>query len=180
MEESKLDTGEINSKKSRKSLRMSPMSWVRLIAILLIVLIAVGAFTGWIAITFKQPSGRVTVRTEVCGDDIIAKYNTATLNVSPADPTPSAVTDLVADISKRANYQSDPTCLYIEYTTLMQKNNYTEANNRYEKMVKLADGGSYTSTKVNNMSGLDSMKRNLEFIKPADPTAKDLREVGND
>ena len=177
------DTHTIGSQNTSRKL---PPHAVRYGFIGLILLLLVSglflALTGRLAVSIKQPDQRMVVRSEVCGEAIVARYNKAVSAVRPSDPTPSEVTKLVKEFSAVKGYENDPTCLYIKFHTLLDKGTYAEANNIYQTMLKLANQGNFANTKLYNMAGLDSMKYELSAIKPVDTSnpGKDLTEVGND
>lgn len=142
-----------------------------------VVGVAMTTILGYLAISFKQPNERVVVQPHVCDDGIITRYNSA----ATSDGTPDAASDLISEFSKKANYQSDPTCLYIQFDVLIQKANYVSAKDAYDRLAALADRGEFVSTKLYNMAGLDSMQRRLMSIAPAGTgSGTDLTGVGND
>ncbi len=152
------------------------------LVILTLIFVVVAAATGRMAATFKQPNERMIVRSDVCGDAVVAKYNAAIDGADVTGSVPAAVTDLVNEFSKSPDYQSDPTCLYIEFSARIQEKDYDKAKGLYDKIVKLTDQGVYVSTKIYNMAGLTSMGNNLNSIKASTYSSSDFDAVdfGND
>ncbi len=153
------------------------------VAFILVGIIAMVAMaiTGWLAVVFKQPNERAIVQTQVCDDVVVKKYNTIISTIESPDDIPTATASLITDFSKSSGYEQDPTCMYIKFSALIQKNDYSEASAIYTQMVKLADGGAFVDSRLYNAVGLSGMKRNLDLIAPVDTSAgDDLRDAGDD
>lgn len=181
MVEENLKTDNADTKINRKSLKKWLMVVLIGVAVLAIATAVFGILTNRLAVVFKNPEQRVIVVTNVCGDDIINKYNDAITKTSVGDNSGFVAIDaLINNFTKNPDYQRDPNCLFIKFQLTFHQANFEQAKQSYDKIADLANDGIFVSSKINGAAGLDGLKRALDFLELANDrnsnTTQDLNE----
>lgn len=162
-------------KNAHRGGRSRSLLLIVLITILLLTAVAVASvLLGWVKVSIKTPSQSVIVRTEVCGQDVINRYNSlysATSNTEDEYAKNEAALEAFSqEVAQKVGAENDPTCQYIIFAGALTKDDSNKAKQALETIVQLADEGHYVNTKLNGIIDIDQMKLRVEILEVDSPT----------
>jgi hypothetical protein len=157
---------------SEPVMQPSKKKWGKKRKIIVIVLAAVALFViaagvliyaGRLAVIIKEPYQKALLNVPVCGNDIVEKYNNASL------PEPKisgeyamdqeTLNSLVAEIQNKAYYQQDATCQTILYWVALFDNNANGAKNAYDGVRNLYNMGLYADSNIRTTQPISLMEQ---------------------
>ena len=110
-----------------------------------VVIVGSAAVLGYIYGGVKTPEQRALVYYNVCGNDIIDKFNDSM-------SSPDNLKKVAGEIEKKDHYADDATCvvaLYFYHTTADASGSHSQKTDElYNKIKNLADKGVYASGKL--------------------------------
>ena len=150
--------------------RMRLTLWIVVTVLVLGIIIAL--ITGLVAAVLKSPSQKVVLAGTACDTILVDRYNTAMTGYYGDDRTSGLKTlsTLSDEIGKRAGAEHDATCLFIRYRAALLNNQYAAAKDNFDKLSTQVNAGNSVDTRLDGVSSLASMQRDLTTI---DPDVKD-------
>lgn len=141
-------------------------------AVLLVIIVAGLLLSGYMAITWKQPAQETVLSTRVCGDDVVASYNEASLakkrgNSNEYTTDEAALSALATTIKKKAGYQNDPTCQMIMLMRAVQKEDYATAKTTYEAELNLHGKHLYADSNLRTGGSLSDYDALVKALSPS-------------
>lgn len=125
--------------------------------------VAVAIMTGYLTVTVKEPSQNVAVRAQVCGDDVVSKYNEA-IKAETLDAYKSQLKTVFEDVDKRAGKEDDATCAFVIYRYYLYENQTEQVNSAVENLKKLSNEGAYPSNKLADPQSIDQIEARASII----------------
>lgn len=125
--------------------------------------VAVAMMTGYLTITVKEPSQNVAVRAQVCGDDVVSKYNAA-IKADNLDTYKSQLKTVFEDVDKRAGKEDDATCAFVVYRYYLYENQTEQVNSAVENLKKLSDEGAFPSNKLADPQSIEQIEARASII----------------
>jgi len=116
---------------------------ILVIIIVMVVLLSVGGGIWWLFNSgLFVNSNQVSTSKEVCGPDVVNRYNAAMYyqprnGSSESSIDEQGVKDLAADIKSKKNFEIDPTCQTIIFWSAVRVDNYNEAHKAYDALINL-------------------------------------------
>lgn len=109
-----------------------------------VIIVSAAVALGYIYGGVKTPEQRALVYYNVCGNDIIDKFNDSM-------SSPDNLKKVVGEIEKKNHHADDATCvvaLYFYYTTADANGHSQKTDELYSKIKNLADKGIYASGRL--------------------------------
>lgn len=149
----------------------------KLVFVSIFVLVIIAGVAGAIALGYgyagvKQPYETVTLRPAVCDGSVVDTYNAHVI-----DPTGKDMTSLVDTIEHKANYQKDPTCVFIALQYHMAKRDVDQVKSLYTTLADFQKKGEYVDNKVANIASLSQL--NTIIDNTFNPTQGGKRVYGS-
>ena len=147
----------------RGSMRKAIIVTVSAVVAIAVILVGAAVWLGYLSVTIKEPSQKVVVQRQVCGDDVIASYNDA----AKSDDIDTYKTKLKAvfdDVTKRENQASDPTCAFIEYRYHLTQNQAEQINTSVDKLRQLSNEGAYPSNKLTDVQSIEQIESRASIV----------------
>jgi len=137
--------------------------------IALLIVAVVGAIfislhSGVLYFGFKSPDQEVilrtsdqqfVIRTVVCGEDVIAKYNSIPFPMN--EESQRELDEIVKNIQSTANNDKDPTCQAILWWNALQNNDQSEMEKTLEILKQLHSNGQFVDNSLTNTFSIRSM-----------------------
>lgn len=149
---------------------------IAIIGVLIVVLLGAAAVwlfvSGRLAIVWKNPQSVLSVTPRVCGDDIIAKYNSLskTEGLDAFSAQLKAVNDAVTGLN---DANTDPNCVYMQYTYQLFNKEYDKARQSVDTLKQLEQDGNYVTAELFNPQSASSIDETLKAIKQTNmPTSE--------
>lgn len=128
------------------------------------IILAGGAvWLGYLTVGIKDPSQKVVIRTQVCGDDVIAKYNEAAKSDS-VDTYKTKLKAVFEDVTGRESNAEDPTCAFIVYRYHLIENQKDQINASVETLKRLSDEGAYPSNKLTDTQSIEQIEGRASIV----------------
>lgn len=124
--------------------------------VLLVCLLVVGVLTKRIAIAF-MPNSSARVVSEVCGTSDIDNFNT---NFTNED-----FNKTIEAIEKRAGYNNDANCVYMQYRYYYDRLQYTKARDRATRVEELINAGNFIDSRFAGLQNLAMIQQSIDAIK---------------
>lgn len=158
-------------------------------SISIILLLAAGAvsvlfLTGRLAVAWKQPYEQaMVVNKRVCGDSIVATYNTVSLYEPRGNSTDYTLDEnglkkLVGEIKSKSGYQNDPTCQTILLLAAVHDQDYQAATKAYDAVKTLHSKHMYADSNLATGGSLSSLETIIEELSPASKSGDTQRVHG--
>lgn len=172
-----MQSGEYNKTKMKKKdkyfivLALSGWVLVALSVLLAIVLF----FAGRLVISIKEPVSSVVILQNVCGDQIVNKYNSS-FDQENIETSSKMLKDLATEVSKMGNYDKDPNCLYINYAYYRSIGEFDKAFTYATKMADiLKTNNAYLNNNLYMPSTVSDIIKTVDGLnsgpsQPASPT----------
>lgn len=138
---------------------------VRVAAGAIVIILAGGlaaAFaTGYLYAGVKQPQEKILKQQIVCGQDVIDKFNAV-----KGEDIAKATSEVSAEVTKKPNYEVDPTCVYIKLFSEIMSSKKDEAKATYQKLEALVANGHYINPNLQSIMSLQSLKSVVNTTEP--------------
>jgi len=118
---------------------------------------------GYVSVTVKDPSDKVIVRAQVCGDDIIGKYNEAAKSDN-FDDHKAKLKEVFDGVSSREGYMDDATCAFIAYRYHLLQNEAEQINATVDSLKRLTNDGVYPSLKLTNVQSIEQIENRASIV----------------
>lgn len=129
--------------------------FIGITSLLLLAVPVIFYLMGYAYIGLKDPKQKVVVSYEVCGQDIIAKYNDIVQNQNTGDDAfIGKLASLAQEIESKPNYTKDPTCVYMAYSYYELKGDSGKVKELYDLSQGHIRDGRFIN---NNVSGAAQM-----------------------
>ncbi len=149
---------------------------------LLVVVVAIVWMASSGRMTVSLKGGAIDTKNKVCSSELIAEYNTA-FSAESQEQYIQRLSDAVGKVGELKDTDSDPNCVYIQYTHYVEQEDIERAKERLTRLKSLAEQGVYMTGELANPRGLVSMEQaltTLEALKdgPSDTSQSD--DVGGE
>jgi hypothetical protein len=132
---------------------------------LFVIAVGVLIYAGRLAVIIKEPYQKALLNVPVCGNDIVERYNDATL----FKPTTGGgyamnmkdLNSLTTEIQNRAYYQQDPTCQTILFWDALYDDDVSRAKIASDEVRNLYNKGLYVNSDVLNPISLSAMEETV-------------------
>lgn len=151
------------SKSHKKLLILAITGWALLV--LIIALFAAGIYFKKASIVInKNANQSVVLATNVCGKDIISKYNSV-LNSGNADDYASSFKTLVDEINLLPNHDDDANCSFMLFNYYLYNGDATKAGEYIDKLKVQNSQGNYLSGDIKEIDSIYSIEYKLQIFK---------------
>ncbi len=129
--------------------------FIGITSLLLLAVPVIFYLMGYAYVGLKDPKQKVVVNYEVCGQDIITKYNDIVQNQNTGDEAfIGKLATITQEIESKPNYTKDPTCVYMVYGYYEIKGDSAKVKELYDISQGHIRDGRYIN---NNVSGAAQM-----------------------
>lgn len=157
-----IDVSSESTLRGQKKHGHSRIAFVSLLAVL--SLLAIGAIalyaacsTGHIYMGVKDTNQRVSLGYQVCGDDIVKKYNMIGLPMTDAGL--EIVKSLTETIDKNANSIHDPTCQVIRFYVASESKDLAKMKDALDQLRGLYNKGEFANNNLQSTASVSVMER---------------------
>lgn len=160
---------KLTIKESVSSLFRTPLRKVVAVLALVVVLIVIAVLVGYMAVLFKLPSQKAIVVGNVCNAQVVNSFNSTMESYYGDGSTREAILALegmVKDISKKAGYENDATCVFIKYRVAIVQQDYKVASETAKKLQDLAGNGQFVDMNAEGINTVKSMLQAAERLAP--------------
>lgn len=141
---------------------------------LLVIAAGILIYAGRLAVIIKEPHQKALLSVPVCGDDIVEKYNDASLSEPKISGEyamdKEALSNLVTEIQDKAYYQQDPTCQTILYWVALFDSDTNGIKNAYNEVRNLYNKGLYANSNIRTTQSLSTMEQTVSDMLSATNT----------
>ncbi len=125
--------------------------------------------SGYVAVSWGD--GKRPLSNRTCDDDIVARYNDASLYDQRDDSgdyaiDEASVKNIVAEVKKKSGYQDDPTCQTIVLMTAIDNKDYDVAKSTYIALQSLHDQQLYADSNLRTGSPLSNYETYVNELAP--------------
>lgn len=151
---------------------MKPIKRSIIIICIVVVLVAIGTVvflmsSGRLAVVMKQPSQKTLIVKNVCGEEMIDRYNTA-FDIKHPEKYPDTLKSIAKDIEANPDYAGDANCQYILYNyDILALQDTQKATQTLTKLKQLSEQGQNPSMSfrvLNSIPELESASNNNSEI----------------
>ena len=140
-------------------------SRVWLLAAIIVLVVAGGMWwliwSGAVVLSVKTASQRVIVRTVLCNDDTISRYNSAT-GAETQEAYKNDVGAVVKDIERMKDYSKDPNCAFMAAEYYLNTNDTTRAQQNLDAVKAAADRGVYASGAIDSLESINHLEDRIK------------------
>lgn len=160
---------KLTIKERVSSLFRTPQRKVGGVLALVVVLLATAMLLGYMAVLFKLPSQKAIVVGNVCSEKVVSSFNSTIESYYGDGSTREAILaleDIVKDISKKAGYENDATCVFIKYRVAIVQQDYKVASETAKKLQDMTAKGQFVDMNVEGVTTVKSMVQSAERLAP--------------
>jgi len=143
----------------RKAIKVTIGAVIGVAGIVAVLAVALG----YVSVTLKNPSDKVTTHAQVCGDDVIGKYNEAAKS-DDFDAHKAKLKEVFDDVSTREGYREDATCAFIAYRYHLLQNEAEQINATVDSLKRLTNDGVYPSLKLANIQSIEQIENRASIV----------------
>ena len=133
---------------------MKIFTWIGYITTALIIIFAATTLVGFSYIGIKTPQQSAQVVSTLC-DDKIEAYN-ASFHEEDAQKADDQLKAVATDVANINGNEKSPDCVYMRISNALRQGNNDEAEKLGETLKSLAADGHYASTKLYDISSLET------------------------
>lgn len=143
----------------------------KVIVILIIVILLVLAssifgliYSGWLSVIIKNPDQTVVLKTSICSNEVIEKYNKVSQATS-REAYEEALGSAASEVEVLAEHETDPNCTFILYKYYVYEGNTSRARYYADLLRDFSDSGNYLSGEIASPSGIQTIERDVELLE---------------
>lgn len=131
--------------------------------------------TGIMKLSFSSTSNSLVSGSRVCNSDIVTRYNgiigSSVKSEADRDAVYANIKKLSDEVQSKDNYETDPTCLYINFVTAVNDANADKAVKYANQIDSLANKGVFIDTRLIGVISTTQLKGTAESLSsPNDDT----------
>lgn len=124
--------------------------------------------TGILKLSFGSTSNSLVAGSRVCNSDIVTRYNgiigSSVKSEADRDVVYANVKKLSEEIVTKKNYETDPTCLYINFITAVNDTDADKATKYANQIDSLANNGVFIDTRLIGIVSTTQLKGTAESV----------------
>lgn len=140
--------------------RLHPRFIMLGVAALCIIASIIALVKGYAYVGIKEPKQKVQLTYQVCGNDIIQKYNAFYFPLNNQDR--KAMTTMVKDITASSGYADDPTCQAILFSAASENDDINGMQKALSALEKLSSENKNVDSNLRNAYSIDTMRMSVQ------------------
>jgi hypothetical protein len=131
--------------------------------------------SGHLALVTKQPKDAVVAEASVCGDEIIAKFNSA-FEAEDINNYKTRLKEVYGEVSALEDSDTDPNCVFVKASYNMDIEQYDAARENVAALRKLEEDNKYVTTKMVGAQNATLLQRALDATTNSTSVTPDSSE----
>jgi len=157
-------TQHMNKDAHRKRIKVSMLI---LSGVLILVAISLGVWylsSGNIAMVVKNPNQTVVLRTVVCNDSMISRYNDAVQSATIGDYD-GRLKSVATDVMALPSYEKDSNCLFIVLNYYLHIGDVAKTRQYGDQLISQIDAGNYISGKLIDPVSITDINNGIKSLE---------------